>query len=137
LKKVLRIYTDGASRGNPGASGIGVVIEDDSGLRLRGFHRWLGIATNNEAEYHALIDGLEAVAGWKPDRLEVFMDSKLVVEQMNGRYKIKEPRLQRLHTRAKTLLQEFPEATVAHVEREKNRGADSLANKAIDEHGKG
>ena len=137
MKKVLRIYTDGASRGNPGASGIGVVIEDDSGLRLRGFHRWLGIATNNEAEYHALIDGLEAVAGWNPDRLEVFMDSKLVVEQMNGRYKVKEPRLQRLQARAKTLLQEFPEATVAHVEREKNRGADSLANKAIDEHGKG
>jgi ribonuclease HI len=137
VTKVLRLYTDGASRGNPGKAGIGVVIEDDQGMRLRGFHRWLGIATNNEAEYQALIDGLKAVADWKPDRLEVFLDSKLVVEQMNNRYRIKEPRLQELHKKATGLLEKFPGATVAHVEREKNRGADALANMAIDEHGKG
>jgi len=84
LKKVLRLYTDGAARGNPGAAGAGMVIEDGGGIRLRGLHRWLGHKTNNEAEYLALIDGLRAVAEWHPDRLEVFLDSKLVVEQISG-----------------------------------------------------
>jgi ribonuclease H / adenosylcobalamin/alpha-ribazole phosphatase len=110
------------------------VIEDEHGMRLRGLHRWLGVATNNEAEYHALIDGLKAVSEWKPDRLEVFLDSKLVVEQVNGRWKIKEARLQSLQTRAKELLAGFPEFEIKHVERERNKGADALANMAIDEH---
>jgi ribonuclease H / adenosylcobalamin/alpha-ribazole phosphatase len=110
------------------------VIEDEQGMRLRGLHRWLGVATNNEAEYHALIDGLKAVSEWKPDRLEVFLDSKLVVEQVNGRWKIKEARLQSLQTRAKELLAGFPEFEIKHVERERNKGADALANMAIDEH---
>jgi len=130
--KVLRLFTDGASRGNPGHAAVGVVIEDEHGMRLRGFHRYLGRMTNNEAEYHALLDGLKAAKDWKPDRLEVYLDSKLVVEQMNGRYRIKAPELIPLHQKATELLREFPEVQVAHVEREKNRGADSLANKAID-----
>jgi ribonuclease HI len=131
--KLLRLFTDGASRGNPGHAGLGVVIEDENGMRLRGFHRYLGTATNNEAEYHALIEGLNAVKDWDPDRLEVYLDSKLVVEQVNGRYKIKAPELLPLHRRASELLSQFKDHTVAHVEREKNRGADYLANKAIDE----
>jgi ribonuclease HI len=110
-----------------------VVIEDENGMRLRGFHRYLGTATNNEAEYHALIEGLNAVKDWDPDRLEVYLDSKLVVEQVNGRYKIKAPELLPLHRRASELLSQFKDHTVTHVEREKNRGADYLANKAIDE----
>lgn len=108
------------------------MIEDEQGLRLRGLHRWLGVATNNEAEYHALIEGLKAVADWKPDRLEVFLDSKLVVEQVNGRYRVKEPRLQPLHREAKELLEGFGEVSIRHVERERNKGADALANMAID-----
>jgi len=110
------------------------VIEDDKGMRLRGLHRWLGVATNNEAEYHALIEGLKAVSEWKPDRLEIFLDSKLVVEQMNGRWKVKEARMQSLQAKAKELLAAFPEAEIKHVERERNKGADALANMAIDEH---
>jgi ribonuclease HI len=110
------------------------VIEDDHGMRLRGLHRWLGVATNNEAEYLALIEGLKAVAEWKPDRLEVFLDSKLVVEQVNGRWKIKEARLQALHKQAKELLDGFAEVEVKHVAREHNNGADALANQAIDGH---
>ena len=102
-------------------------------MRLRGFHRYLGTATNNEAEYHALIEGLNAVKDWDPDRLEVYLDSKLVVEQVNGRYRIKAPELLPLHRRASELLSQFKDHTVTHVEREKNRGADYLANKAIDE----
>jgi probable phosphoglycerate mutase len=112
---------------------VGVVIEDDRGMRLRGFHRYLGKATNNEAEYQALIEGLRAVKEWNPDRLDVYLDSKLVVEQMNGRFKIKAPELIPLYQRATELLGQFKERSVSHVERAKNRGADYLANKAIDE----
>jgi ribonuclease HI len=132
--KILRLFTDGASRGNPGPSGLGVVIEDDQGMRLRGLHRWLGVMTNNEAEYHALIEGLKAVEEWKPDRLELYLDSNLVVEQIKGGYRIKKPELQQLAARAAELLGRFPEFEIKHVERAKNRGADYLANVAIDEH---
>ena len=134
--KVLRLFTDGASRGNPGDSGAGIVIEDDQGMRLRGLHRWLGKKTNNEAEYLALIDGLKAVEAWKPDRLEVYLDSKLVVEQMSGQFRIKKPELQELAKEAQSLLSRFPQVQFKHVEREKNRGADALANRAIDDHTK-
>lgn len=103
-------------------------------MRLRGLHRWLGVSTNNEAEYHALIEGLRAVEEWKPDRLEVYLDSKLVVEQVTGKYKVKKPELQVLSKRAVDLLARFPEVSVTHVVREKNRGADALANMAIDAH---
>ena len=131
--KTLRLYTDGAARGNPGPAGLGVVIEDDSGMRLAGQHRYLGKATNNEAEYEALIDGLKAVSKWKPDRLEIFLDSKLVVEQVNGRWRIKETRLQSLQAKAKELLSAFPQVEIKHVERARNKGADALANMALDE----
>jgi ribonuclease HI len=108
------------------------VIEDDQGLRLRTLHRWLGVATNNEAEYQALIDGLKAVRDWKPDRLEVYLDSKLVVEQVTGKYKTKKPELQQLHAEVVRLLSQFPDVQLKHVGRDENRGADDLANKAID-----
>jgi ribonuclease HI len=111
-----------------------VVIEDGEGMRLRGLHRWLGVATNNEAEYHALIEGLNAITEWKPDRLEIYLDSKLVVEQMSGRWKVKDARMQVLQKKAKELLAAFPEVEIKHVERERNKGADALANMAIDAH---
>jgi ribonuclease HI len=111
-----------------------VVIEDEHGTRLRGLHRWLGVATNNEAEYHALIEGLQAVSEWKPDRLEIYLDSKLVAEQVKGSYRVKEPRLQALHRTVKELLDSFRDVEIKHVERERNKGADALANMAIDEH---
>jgi ribonuclease HI len=110
------------------------VIEDENGMRLRGLHRFLGKATNNEAEYEALIEGLKAVSEWKPDRLEVFLDSKLVVEQVNGRWKVKEARLRSLLAKAKELIAALPEVEVKHVERERNKGADALANMAMDAH---
>jgi ribonuclease HI len=131
--KALRLYTDGAARGNPGPAGLGVVIEDDAGLRLRGLCRYLGVATNNQAEYRALIEGLKAVRDWKPDRLEVYLDSKLVVEQLAGRFRVRNRPLAQLVQQAQELLKEFPEVAISHVPREKNRGADALANRAIDE----
>ena len=131
--KTLRLYTDGAARGNPGPAGIGVVIEDDQGMRLQGRSGYIGTATNNQAEYRALIEGLRTVATWKPDRLEVYLDSKLVVEQLNGRYRIKDRTLQELVRQAQDLLRTFPSVVVEHVERARNRGADGLANRGIDE----
>ncbi len=130
--KVLRLRTDGAARGNPGPAGAGILIEDAQGLRLQARHKWLGEMTNNQAEYNALIEGLRAVVDWKPDRLEIYLDSKLVVEQVKGQYKIKEPELQRLHGEAMRLLAGVS-YEIKHVAREENRGADYLANKAIDE----
>jgi ribonuclease HI len=130
---VLRLFTDGAARGNPGPAGLGIVLEDDQGMRLWGGHRYIGTATNNQAEYLALIEGLKEVGRWKPDRLEVFLDSQLVVEQLAGRYRVKNHDLRELHNKARALLGGFDEAVVNHVPREKNRGADALANRAIDE----
>lgn len=113
---------------------MGVIIEDDQGTRLRTFHRYLGPATNNQAEYQALIDGLKAVRDWKPDQLEVYLDSKLVVEQVNGKWKVKEPDLKELHNKATELLRELGNrVSVRHVPREENRGADKLVNMALDE----
>jgi len=130
--KTLRLRTDGAARGNPGPAGAGILIEDDQGIRLQARHKWLGQMTNNQAEYHALIEGLKAVKDWKPDRLEIYLDSKLVVEQIKGQYKIKEPELQKLYAQATQLLDGL-QYEIKHVAREENRGADHLANMAIDE----
>jgi ribonuclease HI len=131
--KVLRLYTDGGSRGNPGPAGLGMVIEDDRGMRLWGGHRYVGKATNNQAEYLALIDGLRKVAEWKPDALEVYMDSELVVKQVSGRYRVRSADLQPLHRQVVGLLRGFSRVNVSHVPRERNRGADALANRAMDE----
>ena len=84
----LRLFTDGAARGNPGPAGLGLVIEDTEGMRLWGGCRYIGTATNNQAEYMALIEGLRKAAEWRPDRIEVYMDSQLVVEQLAGRYRV-------------------------------------------------
>ena len=85
------------------------------------------------AEYLALIEGLTAVSVWAPDRVEVYLDSKLVVEQVRGNYRVKNAALAPLHTRALELISALPEVEIRHVERERNRGADALANRAIDE----
>jgi ribonuclease HI len=111
-----------------------VVIEDDQGNKLRTFHRYIGVATNNEAEYRALIDGLKAAADWKPDRLEIYLDSKLVVEQVNGAYRVKKAELLPLYNEVKALLGGFDDVEIKHVERENNKGADKLANMALDAH---
>ena len=111
-----------------------MVIEDEDGTRLRTFHRYIGAATNNQAEYHALIDGLKAIADWKPDKFEVCLDSRLVVEQVNGKWKVKEPGLRDLHQQALELLKPYRDrASVRHVDRSQNKAADKLVNMALDE----
>ncbi len=102
-------------------------------MRLAGFHQYIGTATNNQAEYQALIVGLQKAAEWRPDRVELCLDSQLVVEQLRGRFRVKNPELAPLHRRAQELLRDFPEVTITYVERARNRGADALANRGIDE----
>ena len=131
---VIRLFTDGAARGNPGPAGLGVVIADSEGMKLAGASGYLGEVTNNVAEYRALIAGLRKVADWNPDRVDVFMDSKLVVEQMKGNFKIKNAELQKLSRQAHDLVGQLREVTFTYIPREQNRGADALANRAIDEH---
>lgn len=126
------IYTDGASRGNPGHAGIGAVILGANGSCLMELSEWIGIATNNEAEYIALIKALEAAKGLGVRKVSVRADSELVVLQMIGTYAVKSPRLRPLFMKAQRLKREFDEFDINHIEREENAHADMLANLGID-----
>jgi ribonuclease HI len=134
------IETDGASRGNPGLAGAGIVIKDESEHRIRQIAEFLGSMTNNQAEYRALIIGLKAAIEIAPQSVLIRMDSELVVRQMNGVYKVKNPALLPLYLEAAELAREVPNLTIVHVRREQNPGADAVANLAIDgrmTHGRG
>ena len=127
------LYADGAARGNPGPAGAGAVLLDDRGLVIAECTRFLGVATNNVAEYTGLIIGLEEAVRRGIDDLDVRLDSNLVVQQMRGLWRIKHPGLRPLALRAGELLARFPKRTIEHVPRELNGLADALSNRAIDE----
>jgi ribonuclease HI/probable phosphoglycerate mutase len=127
-----RLYTDGASRGNPGLAGAGAVILDEAGHELLAEAEYLGTCTNNAAEYQALILGLQSARTLGCSRLHVFLDSELIVRQVTGRYKVKNATLKPLFSQVQKLLKEFKGYTIAHVPREKNKRADELANQGID-----
>jgi ribonuclease HI len=129
----IRLYTDGASRGNPGPAGAGIYITDATDQTLMEKSVFLGKTTNNVAEYQALIIGLELALQFSPQRLLVQMDSELIVRQLSGRYRVTSSHLLPLFRRARELLASFKEAHVAHIPREKNRQADRLSNQAIDQ----
>ena|SRR3990170_2963573 len=131
----LLVYTDGASRGNPGPSAIGAVVVDGDGRMLHQVSRRIGRATNNEAEYRAAIAGLEAALALGASRVELRLDSELVVRQLVGRYRVKNPRLMPLHHRILALRERFQEVVIRHVPRTENREADRLANLALDRGG--
>ena len=126
------LNTDGGARGNPGPAGIGVVLADADGNVVADLHRSIGHTTNNIAEYQALRAGLELALEHGVEELEVRMDSELVVSQVKGEWKIKNERLRPLAAKAEILLRKFPSARLVHVRREENRGADALANQAMD-----
>lgn len=135
MNKVLLIFTDGGARGNPGPAAIGFVIKDSLGNTLTQQGLRIGTATNNEAEYHAVIAGLQKAASLsspKQTALRFFLDSKLVVEQLSGKWKIKEPRLARLAINAKNLEKNFVLVAYKHITRDKNSEADLLLNQALD-----
>jgi ribonuclease HI len=127
------LYADGAARGNPGPAGSGAILLDERGTPIARLTLSLGRATNNVAEYNALILGLEEARRRGIDEIDVRMDSLLVVRQMQGLWKIKHPGLRPLALRAGALLAEFATRSIEHVPREENSLADALANKAIDE----
>ena len=126
------LYTDGGARGNPGPAGIGAVLLTAAGDVVEELGDFIGKATNNVAEYQALLAGLELALDRGVQRLDVFLDSELVVRQVNGQYKVKDAGLKPLHAQACLLLSRFPEVDVKHVRREQNAEADRLVNEAID-----
>jgi ribonuclease HI len=126
-------YADGASRGNPGPAAIGAVLLDEEGRELHRSARRLGRATNNQAEYRAAIAALEAALGLGASGVELRVDSELLVRQLSGRYKVRNPRLIPLYKRVLGLRSRFVSFTVRHVSRAENRVADALANQALDQ----
>ncbi len=129
----LHVYCDGAARGNPGPAGIGGQARDRRGRILVEVRDYLGEATNNVAEYHALIRVLEACAGLAYQRLMVHTDSELMANQVTGAFKVKSQSLRPLVARVKVLLEGYQVVQVEHIPREKNIACDRLANLAIDE----
>jgi len=125
-------YADGASRGNPGPSSYGVVVYDEAGVELHTGGRALGHGTNNQAEYEGAIAALEAALGLGAANVTLRLDSELIVRQLTGRYRVKNPKLIPLHKRLLALRTRFRRLTIEHVPREKNKVADRLANEALD-----
>lgn len=132
-QRTLVVRTDGASRGNPGHAAAGVVVETLNGELVAQGKQYLGVMTNNQAEYRALILGLKAVTRYHPARVNVYMDSELVVKQMTGAYKVNDGPLKDLWREARALAAALPAITFTHVLRGKNALADRLANEALDE----
>ena len=133
-------YTDGGARGNPGPAGSGAVITDSSGTILKKAHKALGIATNNYAEYTAVILALDTLKKMIPQsdrktaKIDMRMDSELVVRQLNGIYQIKEETLFPLFIKIHNArVADFPNITFTHIPREKNKLADEMSNVAMDE----
>lgn len=131
----LIINTDGGSRGNPGPAGIGAVFADESGEVIAKYKEYIGEATNNIAEYKALILALEKSKDFEVDEIECRLDSELVVKQLNGEYKVKDEKMKKLFTRVQKLIF-FKPVKFVHVRREKNKLADALVNEALDKAGK-
>lgn len=127
------LYADGAARGNPGPAGAGAALLDDDGEVIAELTKYLGTATNNVAEYTALIIGLEEAKRRGIDEIEVRMDSQLVVRQMSGIYRVRHPNMVPLARRARELYESFRRRSITHVRREQNTAADLLSNRAIDE----
>lgn len=128
------LYADGGSRGNPGPAASGAVLYGEDGEVLEEIGTFLGVTTNNVAEWTALIEGLKAALARGVDDIRVRLDSELVVRQLDGAYRVKHPGLIPLHAEAKTLLRKFAHHDVQHVRRNANKAADALVNQVLDAH---
>lgn len=140
--KKIHIYTDGGSRGNPGPAGIGIVFCDGSGKTIHEHKKAIGRATNNEAEYSAILEALNILekSSWLAENdgagrsVDCFLDSQLVVEQLNGRYKVKQPHIAEFVNNIKAIIIKSDlKISFTHIPREKNKEADRLVNEALDE----
>ncbi|MBI5206492.1 MAG: ribonuclease HI family protein [Candidatus Firestonebacteria bacterium] len=133
----IKIYIDGASRGNPGHAAIGAVFMDEQNKILNKFHKYLGIRTNNFAEYSALVFALEEAKKIGYKNIEVRSDSELLIKQINGEYSVKSLDLKPLYLNVKKLLNDFNNYKFFHIPRTLNKVADKLANIALDLNGSG
>lgn len=131
MKKII-INTDGGARGNPGPAGIGVVFSSENGKALAKYKEYIGEATNNVAEYRALILALEKSKDFICDEFECRLDSELIVKQLKGEYKVKDEKMKDLYSKAQELIF-FRPIKFLHIPREKNKIADKLVNEAIDQ----
>ncbi len=130
----VHLFTDGGARGNPGPAGIGGVLKDPAtGKILSRFSRYLGERTNNQAEYEAVINGLDQARNLGVRTVQCFLDSQLVAEQLSRRYKVKNSDLAKLFVQAWNRVQQFDRVTFQYIPREQNREADALVNRALDE----
>jgi ribonuclease HI len=129
----LRLFSDGAARGNPGPSGAGAVLVEPGGQVVARLGKYLGVQTNNHAEYTALLLGLQHAKVLGARELEVFLDSELIVRQLGGSYQVRSATLKPLYEEALRLLRDFSKVKVAHIPREENTAADEMSNRAIDE----
>jgi ribonuclease HI len=129
----LRVYSDGAARGNPGPAGAGAVLLDDTGNVIAELGRYLGDQTNNVAEYEGLLLGLRRALALGASEIEVLADSQLVIRQLAGVYRVRNAGLRPLFDEAKRLLARFRRVELRHIPREMNGAADEMSNRAIDE----
>ena len=134
LKLRLTVYSDGASRGNPGISAIAFIIMTEDGILLKRYSKYVGIRTNNQAEYEALISALESASKLTDQEVTCFMDSELVVKQLNGEYYVRNPKLKTLWLKVQELKQKFQRITFKSVPRTDIhiKQVDRLANQALD-----
>jgi ribonuclease HI len=132
LHNKIKLYTDGGARGNPGPAGAGGVIKNEKGEIIKEFSRFLGVATNNQAEYQALISGLEKAAELSAKEINCYLDSELVVKQLNREYRVKDKDLAPLFVKVWNLSLKFKKIKFHHIFREDNKEADGLVNQAID-----
>lgn len=129
-EQVFQLFIDGGARGNPGESGIGIVIQHKN--KKKGFYYYTGFSTNNEAEYRALIKALKIALSKEIKNLKIYSDSELLCNQMNGLYKIKSSSLMELYKEAKILVNKTKNFSISYIPRNKNKEADKLVNIAID-----
>jgi len=128
----LTVHVDGGARGNPGPAAIAAVVSDESGMIIHEAAETIGKATNNVAEYRALLLGIERAKELGANELELVGDSELVVKQVRGEYRVKDAGLRPLHSQAQKALGDFSEWQIRHVKREQNADADALVNQALD-----
>lgn len=128
----LRIFTDGGARGNPGPAGAGIVIFNNNGELLKIEGNYLGVKTNNQAEYEALIIALKVAKRISNSKIECYLDSELAVKQLNGEYKVKNDTIRVLKGKVDELVGEYEHVSFFHITREKNAFADKLVNIVLD-----
>ncbi len=128
----LTIYADGGARGNPGPAGIGAVLLDSKGEKLSEVSKYIGIATNNTAEYLAAIYALIEASWMNPESIVLKLDSQLVIRQLNGQYKVRDAKLKKFYDICLHSLKRYDKFYLVHIPRTENKDADRLVNKAID-----